>query len=59
MNELLSASYGVPELGTALLALILVAAGYTGGLGIAAGRGRPHLLQAARSSLSRSSGAPR
>jgi cytochrome c-type biogenesis protein CcmF len=38
----------LPEFGTGVLYAILVAAAYTLGVGIAAGRGRPRLLQAAR-----------
>jgi cytochrome c-type biogenesis protein CcmF len=39
----------LPEFGTAVLCAILVAAGYTFAVSLAAGAGRPRLLQAARS----------
>jgi cytochrome c-type biogenesis protein CcmF len=41
----------LPEFGTGVLYAILVAAAYTFAIGIAAGQGRPRLLQAARLSM--------
>ena len=38
----------LPELGTGIVYAILVAAAYTFAVALAAGRGRPRLLQAAR-----------
>jgi cytochrome c-type biogenesis protein CcmF len=42
------AEFSLPQFGTAVLAAILVAAAYTFALALAAGTGRPRLLQAAR-----------
>ena len=42
------AEFSLPQFGTAVLAAIFVAAAYTFALGVAAGAGRPRLLQAAR-----------
>ena len=42
------AEFSLPQFGTAVLAAVLVAAAYTFALAIAAGTGRPRLLQAAR-----------
>lgn len=38
----------IPLLGTVVLCLVLISATYTMGVGVLAGRGRPHLLPAAR-----------